>query len=57
MLIKYYKYSGGAHGTYEYIPYNVDLTSGGIFTLKDLFNENSNYNFKEKNNNKNKKSF
>ena len=43
MLIKYYKYSGGAHGTYEYIPYNVDLTSGGIFTLKDLFNENSNY--------------
>ena len=34
MLIKYYKYSGGAHGTYEYIPYNVDLTSGGIFTLK-----------------------
>lgn len=43
MLIKYYKYSGGAHGIYEYIPYNVDLTSGGIFTLKDLFNENSNY--------------
>ena len=27
----------------DYIPYNVDLTSGGIFTLKDLFNENSNY--------------
>lgn len=43
MLIKYYKYSGGAHGTYEYIPYNVDLTSGGIITLKDIFKENSNY--------------
>lgn len=43
MLIKYYKYSGGAHGNYEYIPYNVDLSSGKILILKDIFNKNSNY--------------
>lgn len=43
MLIKYYKYSGGAHGIYEYVPYNIDLSSGEIFILKDIFNENSNY--------------
>ncbi len=28
ILVKYYKYSGGAHGYYEYIPYNFDLRSG-----------------------------
>ena len=22
ILIKYYKYNGGAHGIYEYVPYN-----------------------------------
>ncbi len=43
MLIKYYKYSGGAHGSYYYVPYNVDLTSGTVFILKDIFNEDSNY--------------
>ena len=43
ILIKYYKYSGGAHGIYEYIPYNIDLASGNVFVLKDIFDENSNY--------------
>lgn len=43
ILIKYYKYSGGAHGYYEYIPYNIDLASGKVFILKDIFKEGSNY--------------
>ena len=43
ILIKYYEYSGGAHGSYEYFPYNVDLTSGRVFILKDIFKENSKY--------------
>ena len=25
ILIKYYKYSGGAHGYYEYVSYNINL--------------------------------
>ena len=36
ILIKYYKYSGGAHGIYEYVPYNIDLTSGNTFVLNDI---------------------
>lgn len=43
ILIKYYIYSGGAHGIYEYVPYNIDLTSGKVFILKDIFKENSKY--------------
>ena len=43
ILIKYYKYSGGAHGIYEYVPYNIDLTSGNTFVLNDIFTQNSNY--------------
>lgn len=43
LLLKYYKYSGGAHGTYQYVPYNVNLTSGKVFTLKDIFSGESNY--------------
>ena len=43
ILIKYYKYSGGAHGSYEYVPYNVELNSGKLLVLKDIFKENSKY--------------
>lgn len=43
ILIKYYKYSGGAHGSYEYVPYNIDLASGNVFILKDIFKEDSKY--------------
>lgn len=43
LLVKYYKYSGGAHGIYEYIPYNIDVTSGDIFKLQDIFKQNTNY--------------
>ena len=43
ILVKYYKYSGGAHGYYEYIPYNIDLRNGNFLVLKDLFKEEVDY--------------
>lgn len=41
--IQYYKYSGGAHGYYEDISYNIDMTNGENLTLKTLFKENCDY--------------
>ena len=43
ILVKYYKYSGGAHGYYEYIPYNIDLRNGNNLTLKEIFNPDKDY--------------
>ncbi|WP_343345084.1 DUF3298 and DUF4163 domain-containing protein [Terrisporobacter petrolearius] len=43
ILIKYYKYSGGAHGYYEYVPYNIDLRNGDSLTLKDIFKKDVEY--------------
>ena len=43
ILIKYYKYSGGAHGYYENVAYNVDVKEGKIIELKDLFNKDYDY--------------
>ncbi|WP_419727638.1 DUF3298 and DUF4163 domain-containing protein [Terrisporobacter petrolearius] len=43
ILIKYYKYSGGAHGYYEYVPYNIDLRNGDNLTLKDIFKKDVGY--------------
>lgn len=43
LLVKYYKYNGGAHGSYEYVPYNIDVISGDIFKLHDIFKQNTNY--------------
>lgn len=43
IMVKYYKYSGGAHGYYEDITYNIDIKSGKILVLNDLFKEKSNY--------------
>ena len=43
ILVKYYKYSGGAHGYYEYIPYNIDLRKGNFISLKDIFKDNVDY--------------
>ena len=33
ILIKYYKYSGGAHGYYEYVPYNINLKNGNMISI------------------------
>ncbi|MGE5422614.1 MAG: DUF3298 and DUF4163 domain-containing protein [Ignavibacteriales bacterium] len=38
-----YQYTGGAHGTTEQVSYNVDLQTGQLLTLKDLFKTNTNY--------------
>ena len=43
ILIKYYKYSGGAHGYYEYVPYNIDLRDGNNLTLKEIFKKDVDY--------------
>ncbi|MGL5348625.1 MAG: DUF3298 domain-containing protein [Peptostreptococcaceae bacterium] len=43
ILIKYYKYSGGAHGYYENVAYNVDIKKGEMIELKDLFNKEYDY--------------
>ncbi len=41
--VRYYKYSGGAHGYYEDTSYNIDMRNGKILTLSDLFKENLDY--------------
>lgn len=43
ILIEYYKYSGGAHGYYENVPYNIDITTGKFLTLEELFKSDSTY--------------
>ncbi|QEK11624.1 DUF4163 domain-containing protein [Crassaminicella thermophila] len=39
----YYQYTGGAHGMHNDIAYNIDLKTGNIIKLKDLFKEGYNY--------------
>lgn len=43
ILVEYYKYSGGAHGYYEYVPYNINLRNGKKFNLKDIFKQGADY--------------
>ena len=43
ILIKYYKYAGGAHGYYENVAYNIDIRNGNFLTLDNLFKEGSDY--------------
>ncbi|WP_455539582.1 DUF3298 and DUF4163 domain-containing protein [Terrisporobacter sp.] len=43
VLVKYYKYSGGAHGYYEYVSYNINLKDGSLISLKDIFKDDVNY--------------
>lgn len=39
----YYKYSGGAHGYYETVSYNIDMKDGKLLTLSDLFKPDIDY--------------
>lgn len=41
--IQYYKYSGGAHGYYENISYNIDMRNGENLNLRNIFKENYDY--------------
>lgn len=43
IVIKYYKYAGGAHGEYENIAYNIDINNSKFISLKDLFKEQIDY--------------
>jgi hypothetical protein len=43
LKMRYYNYSGGAHGFYDDIAYNIDIRSGKFLELSDLFLEQSNY--------------
>ena len=43
ILIKYYKYAGGAHGYYENVAYNIDIRNGNFLTIDNLFKEGSDY--------------
>lgn len=45
MLVDYYSYTGGAHGSTLREAYNIDINTGKILSLKDIFKEN--YNYKE----------
>ncbi|MCC0641005.1 MULTISPECIES: DUF3298 and DUF4163 domain-containing protein [unclassified Clostridioides] len=41
--VRYYTYSGGAHGYYQDIAYNVDMRTGKFLELMDLFKDNTKY--------------
>ena len=43
IIIKYYKYAGGAHGENENVAYNIDIKNGKFISLKDLFKEEIDY--------------
>ncbi|AVD36170.1 DUF3298 and DUF4163 domain-containing protein [Clostridioides difficile] len=41
--VRYYTYSGGAHGFYQDTAYNVDMRTGKFLELMDLFKDNTKY--------------
>ena len=43
LVVEYYKYSGGAHGYYEDVAYNIDIRTGKNIKLQDLFKEGYDY--------------
>lgn len=43
IYVIYYQYTGGAHGAHYDVTYNIDLKTGNLIELKDLFKENVDY--------------
>ena len=43
ILVTYYKYSGGAHGDYTNVAYNIYMKNGQFLNLSDLFEDDINY--------------
>ncbi|SCH98436.1 MULTISPECIES: DUF3298 domain-containing protein [unclassified Romboutsia] len=43
IVVTYYKYSGGAHGDYNNIAYNVYMKNGQLLNLNDLFKKDTDY--------------
>lgn len=43
LYIEYYQFTGGAHGITTRIPYNIDIKTGNLLSLNDLFKSGFNY--------------
>lgn len=43
IYVTYHQYTGGAHGMYYPVTYNIDLKTGNLIELKDLFFEGTDY--------------
>lgn len=43
IYVVYYQYTGGAHGMHDDVTYNIDLKTGELIELKDLFKEGYDY--------------
>ncbi|WP_053956008.1 DUF3298 and DUF4163 domain-containing protein [Inediibacterium massiliense] len=43
VYVVYYSYTGGAHGGHDDITYNIDLRTGDVMNLKDLFKDGYDY--------------
>jgi len=43
IYVVYEQYTGGAHGMYYPVTYNIDLNTGNLIELKDLFTEGTDY--------------
>lgn len=43
IYVIYHQYTGGAHGIHNDVTYNIDLKTGNLVELKDLFKENVDY--------------
>ncbi|SCG84412.1 hypothetical protein DW1_2852 [Proteiniborus sp. DW1] len=43
IYVVYHQYTGGAHGMYYPVTYNIDLKTGNLIALKDLFYEGTDY--------------
>ncbi|WP_163216082.1 DUF3298 and DUF4163 domain-containing protein [Clostridium thermarum] len=43
ITVVYYRYTGGAHGLSYMKGYNIDLKTGGIYSLSQLFDKDFNY--------------
>jgi hypothetical protein len=43
LYVTYYNYTGGAHGSHNDITYNIDLKTGELIQLKDLFKKGYDY--------------
>jgi hypothetical protein len=41
IVLSHYQYTGGAHGNYFALGYNIDMKNGDVFSLKDIIKKDS----------------
>ena len=41
LLLSHYQFTGGAHGNYFAVGYNIKMKDGRVLTLKDIIKEDS----------------